>query len=145
MKTPREIETFFHERIPLTRAMGVCVENWDALELVLSAPLSQNFNHLGTAFGGSINALAILCGYGVLWLELGRTEAHVVIRESRMSFLRPVRHDLRAVCKRPEAEAIAALKTDLVRRGKARLSLSVELKEDATTAAVFEGSFVAMV
>jgi len=43
--------------MPITRAMGVRVEDYGGRRLVLSAPLEANFNHLGTAFGGSLNAL----------------------------------------------------------------------------------------
>ena len=67
----RETEAFFYEQIPLTRAMGVRVESYDGQQLVLTAPLALNHNHLGTAFGGSLSALATLAGYGLLWLDLG--------------------------------------------------------------------------
>ncbi len=144
MLTPEEIEAFFHRKIPLTRAMGVRVLKWDDTELVLGAPLELNYNHLGTAFGGSLSALATLCGYGVLWLELGETDAHVVVRDSHMSFRRPVRHDLRAVSKRPPADAIAAFKSDLTRKGKAGITLNVEMLEGDTVAASLEGIFVAL-
>lgn len=145
MQTPEQIAAFFHEKIPLTRAMGVRVLQWDAQALVLGAPLSLNFNHLGTAFGGSLATLATLCGYGVLWLELAETEAHVVIRKSEMSFRRPVRHDLRAICRRPAPEAVAVLKSDLARKGKARIALTVEMFDEETVAASFEGVFVAVI
>jgi len=145
MQTPEQIAAFFHEKIPLTRAMGVQVLQWDSEALVLGAPLSLNFNHLGTAFGGSLTALATLCGYGVLWLEIGNTDAHVVIRKSEMSFRHPVRHDLRAVCRRPSREAIAELESDLKRKRKARITLGVELYDSDTLAATFEGVFVAVI
>ena len=144
MQTPETIAAFFHEKIPLSRAMGVQVLQWDSEALVLGAPLSQNFNHLGTAFGGSLTALATLCGYGVIWLELGDANAHVVIRKSEMSFRQPVRHDLRAICRRPSREAIAELESDLKRKGKARITLRVDLLDSEALAAIFEGVFVAV-
>lgn len=87
----RETEDFLHTQIPITRAMGVRVESWDAGRLVLTAPLEINHNHLGTAFGGSLAALATLAGYACLWLELGDRAAHVVIAESALAYRRPVR------------------------------------------------------
>jgi len=50
--------------------MGVTVEDYNGERLVLHDPLEANVNHLGTAFSGSLNALALLSGYGLLWLEL---------------------------------------------------------------------------
>src|SRR5882757_2142143 len=86
----REIEDYFHTKIPLTRAMGVKVESWDGSALVLTAPLTLNHNHLGTAFGGSLSTLATLAGYGLLWLLLDDPKVHVVIRDSAIRFRKPV-------------------------------------------------------
>src|SRR5919107_1389380 len=106
MSTARQIGELFYSKIPVTRALGVGVEEYDGRRLVLTAPLRENVNHLGTAFGGSLNALAVLSGYGLLWLELRDTECHIVIRDSSISYDRPVRGELRAVCARPGAEAL---------------------------------------
>ena len=70
MSRTRQIEELFYSKIPITRALGVVVEDYDGQRLVLSAPLDKNVNHLCTAFGGSLNALAVLSGYGLLWLEM---------------------------------------------------------------------------
>ena len=66
MSGARRIQEVLHSKIPITRAMGVRVAEYDGRRLVLSAPLDANVNHLGTAFGGSLNALAVLSGYGLL-------------------------------------------------------------------------------
>jgi thioesterase domain-containing protein len=139
-----QIQELLHSKIPITRAMGVWVEDYDGERLTLSAPLDLNVNHLGTAFGGSLNALAVLCGYGLLWLELQDTECHIVIRESSVSYERPVRGDLRAVCVRPEAEALAQFKHAFHQKGRARISLAVTIEDQGTTAVRFRGMFVAM-
>ena len=67
----RDTERFLHEQIPLTQSMGVTLESYDGTQLVVTAPLEPNHNHLGTAFGGSLSALTTLTGYAMLWLELG--------------------------------------------------------------------------
>ena len=67
----RDTERFLHEQIPLTQAMGVQIESYDEAQLVVTAPLEPNHNHLGTAFGGSLSALTTLTGYAMLWLQLG--------------------------------------------------------------------------
>src|SRR4051812_27285912 len=107
MSLVQQIQELLHGKIPITRAMGVRVVEYDGERLILSAPLELNVNHLGTAFGGSLNALAVLSGYGLLWLVLREADCHIVIRESSISYERPVRGEIIAICVCPEAEALA--------------------------------------
>ena len=144
MSLVRQIQELLHSKIPLTRAMGVRVEDYDGARLILSAPLAANVNHLGTAFGGSLNALAVLSGYGLLWLELQATECHIVIRDSAISYERPVRGELRAICVRPEAAALAQFKQTFQQKGKARIALSATIEDQGITAVRFQGTFVAL-
>jgi thioesterase domain-containing protein len=123
--------------------MQVSVESFDDRQLILTAPLAANHNHLGTAFGGSLAALVMLAGYSLLWLELGDREAHVVIRESTLKFRRPVRGMIRAVCARPEVDALTAFKAAFVARGKARMNLRVVVPDESEVAVDFEGIYVA--
>src|ERR1043166_4799497 len=81
----REAENFLHEKIPITRAMGIRVIS-SGNEFAIEAPVALNFNHLGTGFGGSINAVATLAGYVFLWIELHeipRSEERRVGKECR--------------------------------------------------------------
>ena len=139
----RETETFFHEQIPITGAMGVRVAAYDGRQLVLTAPLEKNHNHLGTAFGGSLAAVATLAGYGFLWLELGDRAAHLVVRDSTLSYRRPVRREIRAICRRPEEAELEAFRATFAREGKARIRLRVTVEEDDRVAVEYEGTFVA--
>ena len=139
-----ETEKLLHEKIPITRAMGVRVESFDKGQFVIVAPIEINHNHLHTAFGGSLSAMATLAGYGFLWLELRDPEAHVVIKESAIRFRRPVHGDIRALCRKPEDAALNAFKSDLARKGKAGIVLRVEIVEDAMVAVEFQGKFVAV-
>jgi thioesterase domain-containing protein len=139
----RAAEQFLHEQIPLTRAMGVRVVSHDDNGVAIEAPVSLNSNHLRTAFGGSINAVATLAAYGLLWLELDDPAVHVVVAESSIRFLRPVRETIRAICARPGPDEWKAFRAEFERAGKARLKLRVKVVETEQTAAEFEGTFVA--
>jgi thioesterase domain-containing protein len=139
----QETEELFYRLIPITRAMGVRVAEYDGRQLVLEAPLALNHNHLGTAFGGSLNAIATLAAYGWVWLELRDPACHVVVRDSSISFRRPVRHDLRAVCHRPEESLVSAFRAGFMGKGKGRIELSVSIEEASLTAVQFVGTFVA--
>ena len=144
MSLAQRIQDLLHHKIPITRAMAVRVADYDGQRLVLSAPLDKNVKHLGTAFGGSLNALAVLSGYGLLWLELEDQECHIVIRESSISYERPVRGEIRATCVRPEAGALAEFKRTFRQKGKARISLSATIEDEGVTAVRFQGTFVAL-
>ena len=144
MSPAQQIQELLHGKIPITRAMGVEVEDYDGERLILSAPLEANVNHLGTAFGGSLSALAVLSGYGLLWLELKDTECHIVIRKSTISYERPVRGEIRAICVRPHSDVLEEFKRSFHQKGKARIALSATIEDQGETAVRFEGIFVAM-
>jgi thioesterase domain-containing protein len=144
MSIIHDTETFLHEQIPLSRAMGVKIEVCDQESLVISAPLDLNHNHLGTAFGGSLSAIATLAGYGLLWLQLGDRDSHIVIGKSSIFYRHPVRKAIRAICRRPDEETLAAFKAKFKRTGKARITLQVTVEEDDCVCVEFEGVFVAL-
>jgi len=144
MSLARQIQELLHNKIPITRALGVRVESYDGARLVLSAPLAANVNHLGTAFGGSLNALAVLSGYGLLWLELQEADCHIVIRESSISYDHPVRGEIRATCVRPKAELLAKFKQTFHEKGKARIALTATIEDEGITCVRFRGIFVAL-
>ena len=142
--TSAEIEAFLHEKIPLALTMGVRVESSVGEVFVLTAPLEPNHNHLGTAFGGSLAALATLTGYACLWHALDDREAHVVIRRSELDYRHPVRGTLRAVCRRPEEKKLEAFRATFAKAGKARITLEVTIGEEERVCLHFRGNFVAI-
>lgn len=146
-------EHFLHEMIPLAKAMGVGVDLSDENALVLRAPKEQNRNSLNTAFGGSLVSLATLAGYGVVW-DVMRSEPsdgkgasekpqwHIVVKESKAAYRRPVIGDLIAICERPAHAAIAEFKDAFSRYGKAKLKLRARVVEDGKTAVDFQAAYV---
>lgn len=144
MNSAADLEKFLHEKIPLTVSMGVQVMECNDQRLILTAPLEPNHNHLGTAFGGSLHALATLSGYGLLWWLLREPEAHLVIRESTIRYERPVNGVLRAVCSAPPAPELERFRRDFGRKGKARIALEASIVQDREIAAYFHATFVAL-
>ena len=141
------LEAFLHEKIPLTRAMGVrVVEN--GAQLVIEAPLAANVNHLGTAFGGSLHALSILVCYATLWTLLHEAGlgGHVVVKRSAACYRQLVEGALRAVCLRPPPGVVEEFTEDLHRHRKARMELTAIIEgSNGKPAVEFTGSFVAVV
>ena len=143
-ETLHEAEKFLHERIPLTRAMGVRVLPDPGHGFAIEAPVRLNHNHLQTAFGGSINAICTLAGYTFLWLELRGDTGHVVISKSSIRFLKPIREEIRAVCDRTNRERLEAFHALYQTTGKASIQLQVRAVEKGVVVARFEAIFVAL-
>jgi len=144
MMSAADLEAYLHEKIPLTKAMEVHLAECDDTRLVLTAPLAPNRNHLHTAFGGSLQALAILSGYSLLWRLLDNPEAHLVIRESTIQYERPVKGELKAVCSAPSSSEFTRFQGDFARKGKARITLEAAIEQDGEVAVRFRGVFVAL-
>ena len=141
------LEAFLLKTIPLTRAMGVRVVESNAHRLVVTAPLSANVNHLGTAFGGSLHALPTLACYAGLWTLLREVgiAGHIVVKRSQAVYRQPVTADLRAVWERPAPAVVKDFVRNLRRYKKARLELSAIVEGAHGRPAVeFHGSFVAV-
>ncbi|MBL9213953.1 MAG: YiiD C-terminal domain-containing protein [Opitutaceae bacterium] len=144
---PSVLEAFLHEKIPLTRNMGIRVIESGTQRLILEAPLEPNINHLGSAFGGSLHALPTLACYAALWMLLREAglDGHVVVKKSCAHYRQAVKGPLRAVCTRPPAETIADFFSDLRRNQKARMELdSLVEGHNGKPAVKFHGTFVAL-
>ena len=141
---PSGLEAYLHDKIPLARAMGVRVETNAADALVLTAPLEPNHNHLGTAFGGSLGAIATLAAYGLLWLELGDRAGHIVIHRSEIVYHRAVRGEIRAICRRPPEAELAEFRRKFADTGKARIRLGATIEHGGRVCVEFAGDFVAL-
>lgn len=124
--------------------MGVRVISSGDNGFAIEAPVGPNHNHLHTAFGGSINAVATLAAYGFLWLELQAADVDLVVAESSIRFIAPIHETLRASCVPLKDEALARFKADLTAKGKARIHLNVRVEENGALAADFAGTFVAL-
>ena len=141
---PSELESYLRDKIPLARAMGVRVAASEPGTLVLTAPLEPNHNHLGTAFGGSLSAMATLAAYGLLWVELGDGAGHIVVHRSEIVYHRAVRGEIRAICRRPTDEVLAEFRLQFATSGKARIRLGATIEHAGRVCVEFAGDFVAL-
>ena len=140
------LTTVWHERMPLTTALGVEIGALDGERLKLLLPLAPNRNHKGTVFAGSLSALATLAGWSALWLVLREAEeqAHVVIQDARIHYKVPARGDVVARVPLPTGAAREKWLAALRKKGRARLGLEVEVVDLAgEVVATFEGRYVA--
>lgn len=140
----QETTQFLHEQIPLTQAMGVQVAQVDDWGLTLTAPLAVNHNHLGTAFGGSLSAMATLACYSLVWLLMNDRSVHIVVKQSEIQYLHPVTEDIRAVCHLPQDDELADFRLCFATQGKARLRLNCSIEQNGQICVTFKGEFVAL-
>lgn len=146
MSDPFGLEAYLHEHIPLSKHLGVRVEQAGIESVRLMAPLEPNLNHRQTGFGGSISALAILAGWSMLWCRLReRTGGHnIVIQKNAIEYLAPVTADFTAICVAPSVSHWKRFERTFDQRGRARIQLEVEVHAADTLAATFTGRFVAL-
>lgn len=138
------LRNVLYEEIPLSRAMGLYVKACDENCLELSAPLSPNLNHKSTAFGGSLYSLAVLTGWGLLYLKLKQMNmfGHIVIQKSRINYLQPVTGDIHARCCFENQQQIDRLVHVYTKRRRARIDLHTMISQDGADAVEFNGRYV---
>jgi thioesterase domain-containing protein len=138
------LQQTMHADIPLTGAIGICAVAYDREGLRLSAPLAQNINDKGTVFSGSLNAVLTLAGWGLIWLLLReqRLSGAIVIQDSTIKYLQPVRRDFVAHGHMPEHSEIEQFRSTLHKRGRARLAVLAQIGEDDALRVTFTGRYV---
>ena len=144
--TAAQLERDLHEQIPISRPLGVRVLAAGADLVRLGAPLKPNLNHRQTVFGGSLSAVAILAAWTWLYLRLGGPgfTGRIVIQNHGIEYLAPAEGDFVATCAEPGADGWARFERALERRGRARLTLDVEVHVHRLLVARCRGRYVAL-
>ena len=143
MSYQQEINDYLNRHVPLIPAMQVRLERCDETGLALTAPLAPNINDKGTAFGGAMAAIASLVGWALTYITLrehGET-AEIVITDSTLKYLRPVRETIVAECTRPTVDAAERFIQRYRQRGKARWAVEVVIRADGEPALTFSGHY----
>jgi thioesterase domain-containing protein len=140
----QRLQHTLNQEIPLTRAMGIEVVEVTNESVRLRAPLEDNINHKSTAFGGSLYSVAVLAGWGLIYTRLQALglHAHIVIQESRIEYLHPVKQDIEAVCQIESERTFERLIRVFDKKSKARINLDVVVAGDTGTAVRFNGNYV---
>jgi thioesterase domain-containing protein len=139
-----ELESYLHEHIPISAAMGVRVEAVAPDEVRLRAPLEPNINHRSTVFGGSAAAVAILAGWSLLHVRLGHggRGSRIVIQRSTIEYTHPIDGEFEAVAALPGADAWERFTRILERRGMGRIELRIEVIQAGEKMGHCSGTYV---
>ncbi|HAM32276.1 MAG TPA: thioesterase [Deltaproteobacteria bacterium] len=140
------LQKYLHERIPISKAMGVEVLEATLNGVKLAAPLSPNVNHRETVFGGSASAVAILSAWSLLYLRLKNENisSSIVIQKCTMTYEHPITDMFTAssvVCDLLSWEKFI---TTLKRKNRARVKVNSILHCNNRKVGEFEGDFVAL-
>jgi len=145
--TPLALQEYFHDHIPLSKAMAVKVETASPQLVRLAAPLAPNTNHHGTVFGGSASAVAVLSAWGLLHVAMvdANIQADLVVQKSSMSYELPITGEFTAESTAPVPEKWQRFLTMLLKYKRARISIQSILNCDGRKVGEFEGDFVAII
>ncbi len=140
-----ELTAYLHAHIPITRSLGAAAVQYDGTRLRLAAPLAPNLNHRGTAFGGSMSALAVVAGWALLHVKLRERgiENRLVIQRSTLDFDAPVDGDFTATATLPAAADWERFLLTLGRHGRARVKVGATIDCASGTGARHEGTYAA--
>jgi thioesterase domain-containing protein len=136
-----QLQSIWHEQIPLSKAMQMQIETFDGELLETRAVLEPNVNVHGTAFAGSLYAIQALTGWGMmhLQLKLNNLDASIVIASGQINYAKPVAEEIVVQCSFGEhAAEMEKLKTS----GKGRFPLTCQvLLADGKAAGEFSGIY----
>lgn len=126
------LQQYLQEHLPLTVAMQVQPQIYDGQSLQLFAPLAVNHNDKGTAFAGSLSSLATVCGWCLVMLwtkEKYQQACQVAVATAQIDYKKPTTSDFIAIAKLPSAEQLLQVQQSLLRKKRARISLTIEIHD----------------
>lgn len=139
-----DIQAFFEQYVPQMKAAQIRLQDYDGHCLKLRAPLAPNINDKGTAFGGSVGNICMVAGWSMTCLvsrEAG-FDGDLVIAKSELEFLRPLRSDIYAQVRKPDAFAVAAFAERFRAKGRSSLQLEVRVSDElGELCARFKGKY----
>lgn len=143
MQIISKVQNALYKHIPLAKHLGVKIEQFTGSDLTILAPLEPNINDKGTAFGGSLYSIAVLCGWGFLQLKCGEAKLKVetVIHKAQVKYILPVSGAFTAKTSLDEKEWINIL--PILREGqKIRIPLNVDVFCEGKKVLSFIGKYV---
>jgi thioesterase domain-containing protein len=140
------LRTMLAREMPAAQRLGFTVEDVSATAVRLGASFDINRNHQGSAFAGSVNALATLAGWAAVWLTLQEAgiEANAVLQDSEIRYLHPIMTDFSAICPFPTDAERTALLSAVTRHRRGRVPVQVDVVAHRETVARFHGRYVAL-
>ncbi len=120
-----ELTQYILDNIPILNSVKLTVEDLSRNSIKLHAPLHENRNHYGSAFGGSIATIGIVAGWAILTYKIQeeKVPTTLVIKNSHTEYMRPVKDEFYAEVDIEEKDW-EALKNKFNSKGKAGMEVT---------------------
>lgn len=138
------LETYLHQHIPISRAMGIKALEASTDKVILFAPFSPNINHKKTIFGGSLHAAATLTCWSLLHMNLKNLKNQIVITQSETNYHLPVDADFQVECTLPNQEEWQRFMKILNAKKKGRIRLSAAIYHKEQLCVSYQATFAAI-
>ncbi|WP_330217637.1 YiiD C-terminal domain-containing protein [Endozoicomonas numazuensis] len=145
IKTPTltpDFQQWILSNIPLLQTMQLQFDGFDNGVLTMSCPLEPNINDKGTGFGGSIGALATICGwtYTMIHAKTALEDPEAMIVDQSMKFHAPVTGTFTASC----SSAIPDDFHQRLQEGRnGKLHLEIAIHSNGEQVATYQGFYIA--
>ncbi len=138
-----DLQNLLHKEIPITKALAIEVLDLELERIIIKAPFQQNKNIHNTAFAGSIYTTATLAGWSLVtnFLESNNLKGSVVLAKGEIKYLKPITGDIIARTTLGSEQALVKFNKQLESKGRARLSLIIDVIEDEQIKAQLKGNF----
>lgn len=135
-----ELQSTWHDTIPLSKAMNIQISYYDKAKLITHCDPAFNKNLHQTMFAGSIYTLATLTGWGWVYLQLQQAglEGDIVLANADIKYRAPIEGT--AHCQLDFEDVLGEL-APLKEDKKAKMSVTVNLYNGDNVAATFHGNF----
>jgi thioesterase domain-containing protein len=143
MISAHELEQRIRDGIPIATQMAFQIQELTAEKISVVGGGEENINVHGTAFAGSIYAIATLALWGLVNANLPEG-ASLVLAEGKIRYRQPIEGEIQASCSISPDEMSLFLK-NLQKRGRARLKATVIVSGTSGTAAEYSGIVFARV
>lgn len=135
-----ELQSTWHETIPISEHMGIQLFQYTGKTLETRASLNKNINVHGTMFAGSIFSLATLTGWGMIFLKLREKSlaGEIVLGDGNIHYHKPITMQPRALC---NVESLDGKFELLNKDKKTCIKLQVNILDGDNPVAEFKGVF----
>jgi len=132
-------------QIPLLKAMGMTVAEYDGNRLSLAFPLAPNINDKGTGFAGALNAATTYCAWSLLYLFLKQKGFYLdlAVVSSQSEYRLPITADFKVESYLPTTDILKTFVAKLEQKGKGSLVLESRIKQGTEVAVYYQGTYVA--
>lgn len=129
----KPLQTFLYQEIPLTKNMGLKIEEFSSDSIKTSAPLDNNINDKGSVFGGSSSALMIISAWSLIKLNCQKhgITSDIVIHKNETLWNKALYKDLIMIARFKKEYNFNAIKEALKRSKPQRLECIIELQDEA--------------